>query len=98
MNSNDGYPVTKEKLEFCCETADIHQFKSCINYENKDNNNNLEPFVISALAMSVMLGEICYDKMYDGMIDAGANTSLGPMRIALGLNAVVYPHLDTRTI
>ena len=94
----DGDPVTKEKLELCCGTTDIQQSKSLINFENGFNNNNLEPLVISALAMSVMLGEIDDENIYDGMIDAGANTSLGPMRIALALNAVVYPHLDTRTI
>ena len=70
--------------------------QECMKMTIEDTDDDLEPLFISSLAMSIMLAETQYENDFEGMMDAGANVSMGPMRVAIVLRAVIRPHMDTR--
>ena len=56
------------------------------------------PYIISACVMAVIRGGGSGDDIFQGMIDAGANVSIGTKELAVALGATIYPANDDLTI
>jgi len=62
-------------------------------------DNVLEPYVVSSSVMMALQSDnSCVDDIFCGMIDAGANISMGSLAFATALGAEVHPPTDDRKI
>ena len=87
---DDGYLATVEKLEGCSSLKKL----GCSIVDN-----NLKPYIVSSSVMMALKSEVPYtDDIFCGMIDAGANISMGSLEIALVLGAEIHPPTDDRKI
>ena len=56
------------------------------------------PYIIGTCVMAVIRGGGSGDDIFQGMIDAGANVSIGTKELAVALGATIYPANDDLTI
>jgi len=85
-----GVSAAVEKLDGCSLLK-----KSYCSAVSKD----MEPYMISSSVMVALATDVFYvDDIFCGMIDAGANISMGSLAFALALGAEVHPPTDDRKI
>ena len=60
--------------------------------------DDMEPYVVSASVFAVIQSTYITDDVFNGMIDAGANVSIGPRQLATALGVTIHPPTDVRKI